>query len=186
MEFDDTIEQVYEMMDTYGAFIESSNISGANYESSYYGYQTYRTAQFTIRVPKENYTEMTNGLSALGNVTDSRSNAQNITTQYTDTEARLVTYETEEERLLAMLEKAETVEDMIAIETRLSEVRYQIESLTSTLKNWHNQIEYSTVTLYIQEVDELRICSAQRTYLQEIGDGLESTLNGIGDFFNGC
>lgn len=184
VDFDHTIELVYEMLDTYNAFLESSNVGGTNYSSAYYGHQTYRTAEFTIRVPKDNYTAMTTGLSTLGNVTSSRSDAQNITAQYTDTQSRLITYETEEDRLLVMLERADTVEDMIAIEERLSEVRYQIESLTATLKNWQNQVDYSTVSLYIQEVAELTdLIPVQRSYLQEIGDGLNSTLKGIANFF---
>ena len=54
-----------------------------------------------------------------------------------------------------MLEKAETVADMITIESRLSEVRYNIESVTSQLNNWQHQVDYSTINLSIYEVKEL-------------------------------
>ena len=83
-----------------------------------------------------------------------------------------------------MLEQAETVEDMITIESRLSDVRYEIESLTSILRNWQNAVDYSTVTLYIEEVEELSTqVPAQRTYWERMWDGLNSTFEGIGDFF---
>ena len=184
VEFDETLDRVDQMLEQYGAFLESSSVTGASYEDSYYGNQTYRRATFVIRVPKENYEAMTNDLSVLGNVVSSTSSGQNITSQFTDTESRLATYEIEEERLLAMLEQAENVEDMITIESRLSEVRYEIESLTTTLRNWQNQVDYSTVTLTISEVAELTdIVPAQRTYLEEIGDGLKSTFKAIASFF---
>ena len=155
--FDATIERVYEMLELNGGFIESSHIGGLNYAQRYYGYQAYRSARFVLRVPVERFDSIVNGggLETLGNVTSKDSNAQNITAQFYDTESRLASLRTEEERLLAMLAKSDTVADMIAIEARLSEIRYNIESLTSTLRNWQNQVDYSDLTLYIQEVEKL-------------------------------
>ncbi len=179
-DFDATTDNVTKLMDQFGAFIESSSISG----NSYYSNTTYRTAQYTIRVPVENFASLKGSLEVLGNVVNQNSSADNITAQFTDVQARLDTYETEEERLLSMLEKADTVEDMITIESRLSDVRYQIESLTATLRNWQNQVDYSSVTLYIEEVEELsEQVAVQRTYWQRMWDGLQSTFDGIGDFF---
>ncbi len=179
-EFDKTLEDVVKLMGQFGAFIESSSVSG----NSYYGNTTYRTASYIIRVPVQSFASLTGSLDVLGNIVSESTSADNITTQFIDTQARLDTYETEEERLLAMLEKAETVEDMITIESRLSDVRYQIESLTSTLRNWQNQVDYSTVTLHIEEVEELSDqLPAQRTYWDRMWDGLNSTFEGIGDFF---
>ena len=179
-QFDTSVDNVSQLLKQYGAFIQSTSISG----SSYYSNTRYRTAEYVIRVPVGSYTPLTESLDILGNVVSERSNGENITTQFIDTQARLDTYETEEERLLAMLEKADTVEDMITIESRLSDVRYQIESLTSQLRNWQNQVDYSTVTLEIREVEELSAqVPAQRTYWERMWDGLASTFEGIGDFF---
>ena len=186
IDFDATIDRVHEMLEMYGAFIENSYISGNSHAQTYYGYQSYRSAQFTLRVPVSAYDLVTNNLGALGNVTSLRSSADNITAQFFDTESRLTTYKTEESRLLDMLSKAETVADMIIIEERLSNVRYQIESLTSTLKNWQNQVDYSTVTLYINEVAKLtESAPIQRSYWGQIGEGIKSTLGGIGEFGKG-
>ena len=182
--FDETLESVYDLIGFNGAFIESSYIGGRNYSQSYYGFQTYRSANFTLRVPKDRFDTVTGNLEVLGNVTSLSTNAENITAQFLDTESRLSSYRIQEERLLAMLEKAETVTDMITIESRLAEVRYSIESFTSTLKNWQNQVDYSTLTLYIREVEKLsEIVPIQQTYWQQIGSGLQSTTTGIGEFF---
>ena len=181
-EFDNSIAGITALLDSFDAFVENSYISG----SSYYSNTTFRYAEYTIRVPVENFAALTGSLEVLGNIVSQSANADNITTQFTDVQARLDTYELEEERLLAMLEQAETVEDMITIESRLSDVRYEIESLTSTLRNWQNQVDYSTVSLSIEEVEELSTqVSAQRTYWERMWDGLASTFEGIGDFFKG-
>ena len=184
IDFDGSVEKVYLLLDQYNAFIENSYVTGKSYSTEFYGHQSYRVAEFTIRVPREHYSALTSSLDTLGNVVSLNSSVDNITSQYIDTESRLETYRIEEDRLLAMLEKATTVDEMIAIEARLSEVRYNIESLTSQLKNWDNKVNYSTVTVYINEVKELTVqVPIQRTYWQEIGDGLKNTFNGIGRFF---
>jgi hypothetical protein len=179
--FDDTIKNLNMLLSKYGAFVESSYLSGNSY-----GNTTFRTADFTVRVPVNNFKGITDSLPLLGNVYNANTTSQNITAQFIDTQSRLDAYKTEESRLLAMLEKATTVADMITIESRLSDVRYQIESLTSTLQNWQNQVDFSTVSIHISEVEELtQQVPAQRSYWERMLDGLSATLNGIGVFFKG-
>ena len=184
VDFDEAIERVYELLRVNNAFIESSYIGGRNYSQSYYGYQEYRSANFTLRIPKERFEAVTVNLGVLGNVTSLRTDAQNITAQFFDTESRLSSYRIQEERLLAMLEQADNVTDMISIEARLADIRYSVESLTSTLRNWQGQVDYSTITIYIHEVERLtEIVPIQRSYWQRIGDGLQSRTKGVGEFF---
>ena len=184
VDFDETIESVYTLMRMNNAFIENSYIGGRNYSQSYYGFQTYRTANFTLRVPKERFEAIKADLEVLGNVTSLNTDAKNITAQFIDNESRLTSYRIQEERLLAMLEKADTVTDMISIESRLSDIRYNIESLTSTLKNWQSQVDYSTMTISIYEVEKFtETVPIQRTYWQQVGDGLKARTKGVGEFF---
>ena len=184
IDFDKSVSDVYSLLDMYGGFIENSFVGGANYYEKYYDYQTYRNARFTLRVPVDSFNALIDSLDKLGNVISRSSNAENITAQFTDNESRLAKYRTEETRLLAMLEKADTVADMITIETRLSEIRYQIETITSQLRNWQNQVDYSTVQLWINEVEKLsEQIPVKRSYWQQTGDGLMSTLKNVGRFF---
>ena len=154
LEFDDTVQAVYEMMERFGAYIESSSVSGSDYASKYYGGRTHRNASFSIRVPVKHYSEMSSSLTEIGNVTRYSSESQNITPQFTDTESRLKAYRTEYDRLLEMMENAKTVDEMIQVEARLSEVEYNIESLTGTLRVWQDKVDYSTIHLSIREVYE--------------------------------
>jgi hypothetical protein len=182
--FDSTIEEIYAMLDTYGAFIETSYVGGRGYADSYAGRKTYRSASFALRVPKESFSAMTDSLSDIGNLLSFSSKAENISAQYTDAESRLKAYRTEESRLLDMLSAVNDVESLIAFESRLSDVRYEIESLTSRIRDWQNQIDYSPVYLYINEVEQLQEqTKLDRSYAQELGDGFSATLRGIGSFF---
>jgi len=182
--FDDTVAAVEQMVAQYGGFMESSYVEGIDYYDAYYGGQTYRVAQFTIRVPVENYSAMTGGLSDLGHVVSIHHYAENVTAQYTDLESRLTAYETEEDALLEMLEKAETVTDLLEIQTRLAEVRYEIEYYTSSLRNLQNQISYSTVELSVYEVKELtETVEPQLTYWEEMGEGFKSSMRRVGRVF---
>jgi hypothetical protein len=180
-DFEASIAAVEQLQTRYGAFLENSSVTGSNLSDSYYGITSCRSATYTLRVPKENYFSLTDNLSSVGNVTYLSSDATNITQQYTDTASRLSAYETEETRLLEILAEAETVEDMIAVENRLSDIRYQKESLTSQLQNWDNQVSYSSVTIVLNEVQELTPAPTTEapTYWEEVGSAFRSTLHGL-------
>lgn len=184
LDFDKTMTDLQAMIESCGGFIQSSNVSGGDYRTLYGGGTVYRRADYSIRIPVESFEAVQNSLSTLGNVVNRSTNADNITSVYTDTESRLATYRVQEERLLDLLGKATSVEDMITIENSLSEVRYNIESLTSQLKNWDSQINYSTLSLYITEVT---LYSKDNTPTVSYGEQLRQTfshsLYAMGEFF---
>lgn len=169
-------------MEQYGGFVESSSVNGSNYYTQSRGYSSTRYASYVIRVPSEKFSALMGSLSTLGNVPYSHTYTENITAQYYDTDARLTAYQTQEARLLEMMEAAKTVEDLIAIEEKLTELRYQIESLQSTLKNWDRQVAYSTLDLEVQEVVEYTP-ESRMSYGQELALALCSGLKRTGEFF---
>lgn len=181
-EFDRTIEKLSALVEQYGGFVESSSINGSNYYTQSRGYSSERYASYVIRVPSGKFSALMGSLSTLGNVPYSHTYTENITAQYYDTDARLTAYQTQEARLLEMMEAAETVEDLIAIEEKLTELRYQIESLQSTLKNWDRQVAYSTLNLEVQEVIEYTP-ESRMSYGQELALALTNGLRRTGEFF---
>ena len=181
-EFDRTIEKLSALVEQYGGFVESSSINGSNYYTQSRGYSSERYASYVIRVPSGKFSALMGSLSTLGNVPYSHTYTENITAQYYDTDARLTAYQTQEARLLEMMEAAETVEDLIAIEEKLTELRYQIESLQSTLKNWDRQVAYSTLDLEVQEVIEYTP-ESRMSYGQELMLALTNGLKRAGQFF---
>lgn len=176
-DFDATCEGIRQMIAYWGGFLESSSVRGSNYYTD-----GHRSADYTIRIPRSAFSYVTENLSALGNVTSCTVSAENIGGQYHDTESRLSTYRVEEERLLAMLAKCETVEDMLNIEDRLADVRYNIESLTTTLNSWDSLVNYSTLTLSVTEVREYTP-EPEPGYWRSIGLRFVNTLKGVGNFF---
>ena len=181
-EFDGTIEKLSALVEQYGGFVESSSVNGSNYYTQSWGYSSTRYASYVIRVPSDKFSALMGSLSTLGNVPYSHTYTENITAQYYDTDARLTAYQTQEARLLEMMEAAETVEDLIAIEEKLTELRYQIESLQSTLKNWDRQVAYSTLDLEVQEVIEYTP-ESRMSYGQELALALTNGLRRTGEFF---
>ena len=181
-EFDGTIEKLSALVEQYGGFVESSSVNGSNYYTQSRGYSSTRCASYVIRVPSDKFSALMGSLSTLGNVPYSHTYTENITAQYYDTDARLTAYQVQEARLLEMMEAAKTVEDLIAIEEKLTELRYQIESLQSTLKNWDRQVAYSTLDLEVQEVIEYTP-ESRMSYGQELALALCSGLKRTGEFF---
>ena len=181
-EFDQTVEKLTALVAEYGGFVESSSINGSNYYSQSRGYSSERYASYVIRVPSDRFSTLMSSLSALGNVPYSHTYTENITAQYYDTDARLTAYKTQETRLLEMMEIAETVEDLISIEEKLTELRYKIESLQSTLNNWDRQVSYSSLNLEVQEVIEYTP-ESRMSYGQELALALTNGLKRTGEFF---
>ncbi len=182
--FDDSLQQLNALVERFGGWVESSSINGANYYDLSRGRSSARSASYTLRIPSANFDALMNDLSTLGNVPYSHVYTENVTAQYYDVQARLTAYQTQEARLLELMEKAETVEDVITIEERLSELRYEIESLQSTLRNWDRRVSYSSVYLQINEVREY---TPETPVVLSFGERLSRAFSGglraVGEFF---
>lgn len=185
LDFDQSVGQVNSMVSEYGGFVESSSVTGISTFNTYYGHASSRTATYTIRIPNDKFSGLSDTLKNIGNVIEYNTQAKNVTSEYTDLEARLATYETQQERLLSMLEQAESIEDMLKTEERLTQVIYNIESLTSSIKGLDNQISYSTLNLSIEEVE--KITETEKTeqvgYWEDVTAALSVTLTGTASFF---
>lgn len=186
-DFDATLQALDAMVKDYGGWVESSSVNGANYYSRSRGYASNRSASYTLRIPSGRFDQLMNSLSTLGNVPYSHTYTENVTAQYYDVQAHLTAYKTQEARLLEMMEVAETVEDIILLEDRLTELRYRIESLQSSLNNWDRRVSYSSVYLSVEEVQvytpeaETRVSFARQMWLS-LKSGLEDVGEACKDF----
>ena len=158
-------------------YVEDQNIYNG---SSYSGNRRYRNANLTIRVPAETVDQFTEEISGIANVVRKQTSKEDVTLSYVDTESRKAALETEEARLLELLAQAETMTDLLEIEARLTEVRYQLESAASRLRTYDNQIDYATIYLYIEEVQEYTPV-AEKTVWQRITEGFADSLESLGD-----
>lgn len=166
-----------------GGYFEQKSIrrSGSRDDGSYYKY-----ADLMIRIPAENLDQFLSQVGEKANVTSTSESTENVTLQYVSTQSRVTALETEQQRLLELLENAETMEDLLTIEERLTDVRWELENYASQLRVLDNQVNYSTVYLNIWEVDEPTVV-VERTVWQKIGDGFTRNAgrmwDGLVNFF---
>lgn len=152
-EFDALTKSISDAVTFFGGYIEQADVSGNSLYWS--GERSSRCSNLTARIPENKLDAFLTEVSGQGNVTYKNESVQDVTLQYTDITSRKKTLQMEQDRLWELLEKAESIDAVIALEARLSEVRYQLESIESQLRTLDNQIVYSTVYLSIQEVQVL-------------------------------
>ena len=180
-EYDVLMPALEQRVASLGGYIEdmSSYNRGNNYSSDYIGTKYLRYASLTIRIPKENLDAFLSTVAEQSNIVSRSESVTDVTLQYVDLESHKRALLAEQDRLLELMERAETVEDIIAIEGRLSEVRYQLESMESQLRTYDNKIDYSTVYLSIDEVEQYTPTD-QTSVGQRISSGFMESLRGVG------
>ena len=176
-EYDTLLANLEQQIAGLGGYIEYQN----QYNGSYYsGYQETRDAFMQIRIPVEHMDEFVVNVGEWTNIRNKEERVEDVTLQYVDLESRKKALTTEQDRLLELLEKAESVEDIISIEARLSDVRYELESMESQLRTLNNQIDYSTINLSIQEVRRLTP-TEEKSVWDKMRNGFVKTIYNIGD-----
>lgn len=182
--FEELLATVTQKTEAFGGYIENSYTYNG---SAYYGRNT-RNASMTIRIPSQSFEAFLSTVAEVSNVISRNESVSDVTLQYVDMDSHKKALQAEQERLLELMEQVETIEDMIALESRLSEVRYQIESMESQLRTLDNQVSYSTLYLEVQEVEKLTPVKEQ-TIWEKMATGFGNSLHGIGtglvDFFIG-
>lgn len=161
-----------------GGYYEQKSVyrRGSRDDGSYY-----HSGDFMIRIPAENLDQFVAQVGDNANVTSTSESTENVTLTYVSTKSRVEALETEQKRLLELLENAETMEDLLTIESRLTDVRWELENYASQLRVLDNQVDYSTIHLNVWEVDEPTVI-VERTVWQKIGDGFSENA---GDMWDG-
>ena len=125
-------------------YMESSN------ESTYTG--SSRSLSLTLRVPQEHYASFLAAAAQAGNLVNRSEQAEDVTSQYVDLEARLANLKAQRTRLQELQASADNLSDLLEIESSLSDVQYQLESYQSQLDWYSDQVECCTVYISLDEV----------------------------------
>ena len=125
-------------------YMESSN------ESTYTG--SSRSLSLTLRVPQEHYASFLAAAAQAGNLVNRSEQAEDVTSQYVDLEARLANLKAQRTRLQELQASADSLSDLLEIESSLSDVQYQLESYQSQLDWYSDQVECCTVYISLDEV----------------------------------
>ena len=128
-----------------GGYFQSAQVEGGSLRDQ----NAARYGNYVIRLPEENFSAFLDQSGTLGYVVRRSESSENVSQAYYDTETRLAAQRTKQERLLALLAQADTMESIIELE---SETEYEIQSLTTDLEHYDDLIDYATVDLYLAEV----------------------------------
>ncbi len=185
LNYDQCITRIRESIEKYNGFIERENESDSARRWYYDNYVKTAGTQYmslTVRIPTQHYYDFLNGIEGEDKITSKSSYVDNISREYYDTSALIEALEIQQERLLEMLEQANDVEDMITIESRLSEVQYQLNSARTSLASMDADVAFSTISINIEEVMEYtpeEVPVKSNTFV----DRLTNTLSETWDFF---
>lgn len=152
------------------------------YNGSAYSGRRYRYANLTVRVPADQVEAFTEHMSGISNIISKNKSMDDVTLQYVATESRMKALKAEEERLLELMSQAENMSDLLQIEGRLTDVRYELESVTSQLRVYDNLVDYATIHLNLTEVQEYTPVE-EETLWQRISGGFVESLKNLGNFF---
>lgn len=175
LEFDKLISDIQALTDEYDGYIENSSVHGnSSYNDSK---RDYKSASMTLRIPNDKVDEFCQKISEESNVLHRNDSTEDVTLNYIDTESKKKSLELQQERLLELLENAESLEEIITLEQRLSDVRYELESVQSQLNYMDNKVDYSTVNLDISETVKYTVTS--KGFFERITEGWSKNITNI-------
>jgi len=177
----ETLDKVAEMADELNGYVVSS------YK---YEYERGVSGRIAIRVPFEKFDEAFERLRQLAvAVPYETTTAKDVTEEYVDLQAQLGNLQATEAQYLALLEEAETVEDMLKVQSELSKVRGQIEQIEGRMKYLEQTSEMSLIEVDLEETPGLaEPWSASDAFqsavrgLTTFGRGLATVLIWLGIF----
>ena len=145
--FDTADADLRTLVEVLGGYFEQAAVH--NYGSGY------RSGDYTVRIPADQFQAFLDRVGTICHVTYKEEGSENVSEAYYDAESRLVTQQTKLERLQALLAQAENMEDIITIESAISDTELEIEQLTGTLRHYDSLVDFSTVYITLQEVYQL-------------------------------
>lgn len=183
LDFDNFVKSINEKAAALGGYIQSNVVRNTNYYRSYKSSTPYlRGAEMVFRIPAEKLDEFLAAADGLGNVTSRSETVSDVTENYVDVEARLKSLRTEYDTLLELLSRAENLEEIIMLQDRLTNVRYEIESYEARLRSYDSQIAFSTVSINLTEV-ERETAVTEESFGEETSRRFRESLEDVGEGF---
>lgn len=175
-DLDALLDAVMTRVGELGGYVENQRVyNGSNYAS-----RRSRSASMTIRIPADALESFVDHMAQNSNIVSRYAYVDDVTLTYVATESRMEALQAEHDRLLELMAKAETMSDLLEVEARLTDVRYELEKVTSQMNVLKNQVSYGTVHLNVDEVVEYTPV-AEKTFWQRISGGFVDSLEGIGN-----
>ena len=179
LEYETTIKSIKETITKYSGITEREDQTDT--DSYWYNenskHQGTMRCYLVIRIPSANYQAFLEELSGNGKIISKNMKVDNITKRYTEVQTTIKSLQIQEKRLLDMMEKATSVNDMITVESRLTEVQNELAQYKNSLAGMDTDVKYSTINLTVNEV--VKYEAKQETFMER----LNSTLDRSGELF---
>lgn len=187
LEYDKSAASIRRKIREAGGFseAESENDNDYNWYRRSTGPSSTRNLNITARIPSEKFESFMDSLQGDGKVMNRSMNAENISQVYANKETYKKALEKEQERLLAMMDKAVTIEDMIAVESRLSEVERQLNTYKTDLSAMDKDVQYSTIYITLEEVKRYSDETPTVTFPEKVKYAFEDAINSFTEFCEG-
>ncbi len=112
-----------------------------------------RVGSITLRIPEGRFDQAMEMIKALGSIRNGQFDTADVTRQYIDMESRIANLEVQEQRLRELLDRAETVEDILKVEAELGRVRGNLEAMQGDFQHLQERVRYSTFQVRLVERD---------------------------------
>jgi hypothetical protein len=170
----DAAEQIRQMAETMGGYLEATQIGGTKEAP---------TADITIRVPAAHFEDAKAQIRKLAaHVESEKTDAQDVTRQYIDMEARLRNLRAEETQYLTILKSAYKVTDLLEVEQKLSEVRGQIEQQQAEFQALSKQVETVAITISLRARADTQVFGVNWRPFYELKIAARNGLEAMGDY----
>ena len=173
--FDDVVEQLRNLAPSVNGFVASSMTTA------------HGRRMFTIvmRVPVASFEAALGQVEAMAYVRVLNQWAQDVTDQFYDMISSYEIRRLEEERILALIEQTENVQELLALEQRLASTRLSIEMYLSQLNNMAGQIAYSTIEVTLSDIAEVPIIILDPTLGERVSGAFGDSIDGTVRFAQG-
>ena len=141
--FDDTLTRLIALTQQQGGYVSASTASTTG--------DRLREGVFTFSVPSAKFEATLGAIHDLGTIKAERLASQDVQQQYVDLQARLKNAEAQRDAMLALLQQAHTVSDILAVQNQLGQITAQIEQLKGQIDYLDHATGYSTVTVTLRE-----------------------------------
>lgn len=141
--FNQVYDQVLFLATTNGGYLAGSN--------SYSTTDHLVAGTLTLRLPADNFERVLSKLKKLGKLQNIDVSSQDVSQEFVDLESRLRSWRAQESLLLALMEKATTIQDSIAIQNQLAQVQQEIEQIVGRLNFLKDQTSFSSIQVTITE-----------------------------------
>jgi hypothetical protein len=170
----ETSEKIRQSAERLGGFLVSSDVSGGDEASS---------ASLTIRVPANRFEDARAEIRRLGlRVESEKLEAQDVTKQYVDQDARLRNLRAREMQYLGIMKQVKTVKDALEVSDKLNEVRGEIEQQQAEFDALSKQVETVALTISLRAEAEAKVFGLNWRPLYQLKLAARQGLDSVGDY----